>query len=355
MSNTLKVTKSNILIKASYHLSLNEERLLLFIISQINPMSLEFQLSHTINFEKYFNFWGLVNKSSFFTETKAAATSLFEREYGIKKEDGTFVRSRWIYEFSINEQTKEFTICFHPDVAEYLYHLERKFTTYRLESISKLTSSYSIRFYEIAILFLQASQKPVCFFTRSLASLKEQFDIEDKYRHFGNFKQRVVDYSMSEINLKTDINIEYETVKKEGVIHGLKFMVANKNKAAFEAKPTDLIQESFPESTIISRSPINHGDEAVKNALTSRANGEHINRPPTTRSKLRSIGHISADLMSQHAFVNGFLCKKNPNLIPAAKETIKKLEEEMAVSKRHEAPLSNIAKGIGKKFQSKYR
>src|SRR5699024_6824257 len=64
-----------------------------------------------------------------------------------------------------------------------------------------------------------------------LEKFRSQLGIEaDEYKRMGNFKSRVLDLAVKEINEKADIKINYEQVKKGRTIVGFKFKVLPKEK-----------------------------------------------------------------------------------------------------------------------------
>ena len=51
---------------------------------------------------------------------------------------------------------------------------------------------------------------------------------DDEYKIMGNFKLRVLDLAVNEINEKTDLTVSYTQEKKGRVIHGFKFVIKQK-------------------------------------------------------------------------------------------------------------------------------
>ena len=64
-----------------------------------------------------------------------------------------------------------------------------------------------------------------------LEKFRDQLGVElGEYKRMGNFKLRVLDLAVQEINEKTDIKVSYEQVKKGRTIIGFKFKVLDKEK-----------------------------------------------------------------------------------------------------------------------------
>jgi plasmid replication initiation protein len=50
----------------------------------------------------------------------------------------------------------------------------------------------------------------------TVEELRDVFDLQDKYKSFGNIKQRIIDKAQVELAEKTDLRFEYQEVKKAG-------------------------------------------------------------------------------------------------------------------------------------------
>ena len=67
---------------------------------------------------------------------------------------------------------------------------------------------------------------------------------DGEYRDMSNFKKRVLDLAVNEINEKTDLTVSYTQEKKGRLIHGFKFTVRTKDK------PKDVIARQRDPHTI---------------------------------------------------------------------------------------------------------
>ena len=65
-----------------------------------------------------------------------------------------------------------------------------------------------------------------------LSKFRDRFRLESKYKSMVNFKRRVLDLAVNEINEKTDINVSYENVKHGRSIVGFMFTVKESTKAS---------------------------------------------------------------------------------------------------------------------------
>ena len=110
---------------------------------------------------------------------------------------------------------------------------EEFFTQYLLSQTSNLNSVYSVRLYELLIQWKTAGKTPVF----ELLLFRGQMGLKDgEYKAMNDFKKRVLDLAVNEINEKTDLTVSYTQDKKGRLIHGFKFTVKQKEKTKKEVK-----------------------------------------------------------------------------------------------------------------------
>ena len=132
-------------------------------------------------------------------------------------------------------------LVFAPDVIPLITQLERSFTFYELKQISSLSSKYAIRLYELLIQWRSVGKTPLFHiedfrFKLGLGS--------DEYQIMGNFKKKVLDLALTQINEKTDIVASYEQHKAGRNITGFSFSFSPKHtKADEDATPRKLSEK----------------------------------------------------------------------------------------------------------------
>ena len=228
----MKVTKSNAIINSSYRFSLNELRIVLYGLSHIDPTADEFPLFHRIRIKDLAEFYNIGEKDrgSFYDDIRHALLNKFWlREFSYYDEElGEVIRRRWLVE--IRYGRKDGTLAYHynPLIKRQLQQLAKRFTSYFLSNVTNMKSAYSMRIYEIAVMYLNASKKQKSTFSKSIEDLKHQLDIADKYKQFFNFKARILEHARKEINKHSDINLSYEVIKQGRIPHEIKFTVTRK-------------------------------------------------------------------------------------------------------------------------------
>ena len=98
---------------------------------------------------------------------------------------------------------------------------------YTLEQTAQLKSLYAVRLYELLIQWREARKTPLF----ELETFREQLGLGvTDYKRMSDFKRRVLESSIKEINEKTDIKVSYTQEKKATTIVGFKFVVREKSK-----------------------------------------------------------------------------------------------------------------------------
>ena len=238
MKNGL-VVKDNALINASYNLEVTEQRLMLLAIINAretgNGITADSKLQiHASDYMKHFN----VDKKTAYEALKNAVDNLFNRQFSFREVRGGtdfIVKSRWVSRiaYATNEAILEIT--FAPDVVPLILRLEEHFTSYQLKQVTQLTSKYAIRLYELLIAWREVGKTPQI----ELSEFRHKLGVEDnEYKDMHNFKKRVLEPSIKQINEHTDITVTYEQHKRGRTISGFSFRLKQKQQPKIE-KPVD--------------------------------------------------------------------------------------------------------------------
>ena len=228
----MKITKSNAIVNSSYRFSLNEMRIVLYGLSHIDPTAKEFPLFHRIHIRDLAEFYNIGEKDrgSFYDNIKHALLNKFwTREFSYFDEElGEVVKRQWLIEVRYGRKDGSLAYHYNPLIQKELQQLAKRFTSYFLTNVANMKSSYSIRIYEIAVMYLNASGKSKTIFTKKIEDLKHNLDISDKYSRMHNFKARVLEHARKEINQHSDITLNYEIIKFGRSPHEIKFTVTQK-------------------------------------------------------------------------------------------------------------------------------
>ncbi|MBE0443544.1 replication initiation protein, partial [Psychrobacter sp. FME13] len=221
------VVKSNRLNMAIQNLSLIEIRIiqLAIIDARETGEGLSTDKPLIIAASRYADVFG-VSRQTARQAILDAEKTLFERRFTfIDDIDGKPVKSRWLQRVKYLDNEAAIEVCFTYDVVteiSRIHGLEKYFTQYLLRQTSQLKSIYSVRLYELLVQW-KTAKKTSLF---ELKTFREQLGLGvNDYKTMGNFKARVLDNAVNEINEKSDLKISYEQVKKGVAIAGFKFKV----------------------------------------------------------------------------------------------------------------------------------
>jgi len=207
--NKLSVVKSNKLVEAKYKLTLNEQRLILLMVSMIKPEDEDFK-NIRIRIKDLKEILDLRRKD-LYEEVPEITKKLMSRVLEIKDiEEKRLLQISWLSsaEYLFGEGVVE--LSFDPKLKPYLLKLKEAFTIYNLQSVLKLRSSYAIRFYELLKQYEKIGNRKF-----KIKELKDILGIGKKeYKLYGDFKRRVILPAQKELREKTDIYFEFEEVKK---------------------------------------------------------------------------------------------------------------------------------------------
>ena len=228
MKNNL-IVKDNALVSASYYLSLAEQRLILLgIVEARNNQSQDNEFIIHVN--SYINAFGVDDSTAYLT-IKEACKRLRGRYFTYQRlvnDNLEQVESNWVQSIAYANNSSYVKIKFTEAVMPLITNLEKHFTSYQLEQVKDLTSIYAIRLYELLISWRQTKKVEL-----SLVDLRLKLGIEpNEYKAMNNFKAKVLDLAVSQINEHTDITAKYEQVKQSRTITGFTFTFTFKQKAS---------------------------------------------------------------------------------------------------------------------------
>ena len=241
MKNSL-VVKDNALIDASYNLELTEQRLILLAILNARETGQGIDANsvlriHASDYMSHFN----VDKHASYEALKNAVFNLFGRQFSYTEKDvltgkSKQVRSRWVQKIAYIDDIGVLELAFSMDVVPLITRLEQHFTSYQLEQVAQLTSKYAVRLYELVIAWREVGNVPFI----SLKDLRCKLGVEDnEYTAMSDFKKRVLDPSIKQVNKHTDITAGYDQHKAGRVITGFSFYFKQKKiKPTAKPKPS---------------------------------------------------------------------------------------------------------------------
>jgi plasmid replication initiation protein len=221
------VTQSNFLIEASYSLSTQEQRILLILISFIEPTHDDLRY-YEIEIKELQRVLGLSDKNkSIYSELKEITEKLLGRVVKIRKPDKKeLIQTHWlsVAHYKENEGVVGFKI--EAALKPYLLELKSFFTKFPLKSVLRLKGIYSIRLYQLLKQYEKIGKRVL-----TIEEIRKLFDVgKDEYPLYANFKQKVLKYAQEEIKNCTDIEFEMVEGKTGRKVTSIIFMIKRKDK-----------------------------------------------------------------------------------------------------------------------------
>ena len=224
------VVKDNSLIDASFNLSLVEQRLMLLAIVEAREIDkltpdTPIEVKATAYRDQY-----NIDESNAYSQLADATKQLFNRQFSYidrYADTDAVTVSRWLNEATYVNDKGIVVMYLNRNVISMISRLEANFTQYLLEQVSEFKSKYSIRLYELLIKYrdIGNSKKYAIDELRSLLGLEN-----DEYKVTADFKKRVIESAITEINNKSDIQIKYEQFKEGRAITHILFKLSKKKE-----------------------------------------------------------------------------------------------------------------------------
>ena len=220
--NTSKTKKqqvavqSNALINARYEMTAFQKKILLYIISMIQPNDEDFKTYslHVRDFVSDIDYKSKMLYGKLRQETK----SLIGKVYEIEETDRLLqisILSEAIYVKGKGVIEVKFT----PALKPYLLQLKKHFTATPLKYILSFKSVHSMRIYEMLQQF-----KSTGFFVEKVHTLKHRLKIEHKYESYSAFKKYVILQAQKEL-AKTDMAFTFKEIKAGRRIDRIEFRI----------------------------------------------------------------------------------------------------------------------------------
>ncbi len=207
----LIVVKSNDLVRASYKLTLNEQRVILACIAQLDSMhgTLPKDNEFILSVDDLANRIPGLDRRHAFEVLKEASDTLYERDIRFKTQR-SHGRMRWVYSMEYIEGEGRVKLGFSQRITPYLMQLRNNFTSYQLEEVAALRGAHSIRLFEM---LMQFKSTGVCRIT--VEEFRFTLQLDKQYPRFVDFKRRVIDPAVADLHAHSNLQIRWN-VKRKG-------------------------------------------------------------------------------------------------------------------------------------------
>lgn len=201
------VVKSNELITASYAMTVNEQRLLLACIGQIDSRTtLDNGAVFRLSVEQARDlFYTKGDQRNAYRDMQDACERLFERKVRIALPEKQELLTRFVQSIVFDPENGTADLRFAYEILPYLSQLEANFTKYRLSNIVQLTSSHAVRIYELIVSWATQGQY---YKEMEIDAFRELLGLGEKYKQNGELRRFVTDRAMQQINESTDFELD---------------------------------------------------------------------------------------------------------------------------------------------------
>lgn len=215
---------ANDIVKGKQDMTLQEARIIRLLITQVvkEDKDLKTYVCTVKDFAKFLN----ISSSNIYRDIRSICDSLLQKvvRVGTGNPKDPWEIFQWVQLAKYDGQNIKLMLS--EQIKPYVIELDKYFTQYKLLNILAMDSYYAIRFYELLKCEegLTRGNKEYLEFT--IEELRKFFDCENKLVRISQFKEKVIEIAVREINQKTDIFVEYEEKKVGRSIYSMKFYLS---------------------------------------------------------------------------------------------------------------------------------
>lgn len=214
------VVKSNELIRnVRYSLSEQEQKIIIFLISQIGKDDKELN-TIKLRLRDYCEIAGIEYSGGSISHLKDTIKNIADKSWWIQDDEDKENLFRWIDTASLDGETAE--VILSQSLKPFVLQLKENFTKYEMIEVLGLRGKYTIRLYELFRSYLWLGRWRV-----KVNDLRDLIQC-DKYKAFKEFNRNILKYSIDEINKYSGLEVSYLTIKKGRYIEEIEFSIEEK-------------------------------------------------------------------------------------------------------------------------------
>lgn len=208
------------LVEATSKMDINEFRVFMTMLTMVLPDDEDF-IEYEIRTQDIIKLYSLSDDGRYYEAIREAAERLFNKKFVIyeKKEDGEIYRTTIHLIDETSEPVKEseqnrIRLKFNPKLKPYLLQLQKEYLTIDVRNIASIQSPNSVKLYLILRHQYNLGNRKVKY---SLVRLREILAITDsEYPLYGNFKQKIIQKGIKDLEKYTDLVISKFEEEKVG-------------------------------------------------------------------------------------------------------------------------------------------
>lgn len=221
------VCQSNTLINGRQALKLNSAKLIRAAIMQIRYDDTELK-PYVISINDLSTLLG-ISSSNIYRDIDELTDDIINNPVFIKSETNNkvkWMKIPWVTKCEYHSDVGV-AIKLNDELKPLLVNLKEKYTQYTLDNILTMRSIYAIRIFEMLQEKIRVKTLPKdgIEFEISLDELRECCDCLEKYKTYSNFRKRVIDAAVNEINRVTLYRVRYTSKKNGRSVAGIVFNI----------------------------------------------------------------------------------------------------------------------------------
>ena len=215
------VVQHNKLIQGNYKTTLQEKRLILWLMSQIQATDKDFK-RYTLKISDFAKMLGIEANHNLYAELQKITKNLLSKVISLElPRDKQLIQASFfssaIYKYGTG--TVEFS--FDPALKPYLLELNKHFTSISLSAVIRFSSFYSIRIYELLKQYAPIGARVI-----DVRVLRSYLGISDsEYKLYASFKNRILKIAQREMNTKSDLFFDYQEIKVGRKVQSIRFIL----------------------------------------------------------------------------------------------------------------------------------
>lgn len=215
------VIQSYVMTSAKYDFTIDEKRVLTRLVEMFQPLIMGKKLEGKIHIDLFNNYHWILPIGKFiqdgikYSRIRDAFFSLNDKKFIYK--DNNVEEVIRIIEMPKIYKRGEIQFVLNPKIVECFLNMSKGYTKYELAVSLSFSCVYSVRLYE-----LLSNQTSI---TYNIDTLKEMFDVVEKYKLNADFIKRVIIPAQKELNEKAPFTFNYKLNKKGRAFHSITFTI----------------------------------------------------------------------------------------------------------------------------------
>lgn len=277
--SSLIVTQANELVEARYSLPLSEQRLVLTMLSRVQPNDEDFK-EYRISINEFAEFMG-IDKNHVYVECKKTTKQMLTRVLEIQKPTG-LLQINWVSSAEYVDGEGCVKLCFDPKLKPFLLQLKSNFTSCKLEMLLSFKSQYTIRIYTLLKQYEKLKEREI-----ELEELRQTLGIaKNQYQDYKNIKTRILQATQKELKEKADLYFEFDEIKYGRRVGAIRFRIFTRDlPKTLLCDQTSLLEETTSARPSTASANLNATESSVIDELLFLVSEPHQNKK-TVKSAL---------------------------------------------------------------------